>query len=260
MQDRGRDPVGLVCGARRFVRLPGQKIRRAAPSEPSAPSRKGIFRPKASRLDYNEHVTFSSLSETQGSARKDLRDLIKPAGLLAFTLAVSVLAWRFRLTDRLPELQAWIRSFGAAGPMVFLVLSVLCITLALPAVLFNLAAGALFGLGLGACLALIGGLGGAALAFLIARYWARDAVKRSVSRHAWMRHLEERAERYDAVLVVATRILPIFPFNLVNYAWGLTSIGFRRYLVWTAIGKSPNFVFFVALGAASVEGASSGRV
>jgi uncharacterized membrane protein YdjX (TVP38/TMEM64 family) len=46
----------------------------------------------------------------------------------------------------------------------------------------------------------------------------------------------------------------------VNYAWGLTGIEFFRYVFWTGIGKSPNFVFFVALGAASVEGASSGRI
>lgn len=194
------------------------------------------------------------------SVRRDVRDLVRPACLLAFAVVVSILAWRFRLAARLPELQAWIRSFGPSGPLVFLGLSVVCIALALPAVLFNLAAGALFGLGLGSCLALVGGLGGAALSFLVARYFARDAVKRWVNRHEWMRYFEERTERYDAILVVATRILPIFPFNLVNYAWGLTSIGLVRYLVWTAIGKSPNFVFFVALGAASVEGASSGRI
>jgi uncharacterized membrane protein YdjX (TVP38/TMEM64 family) len=205
-------------------------------------------------------VPVSSPAEAQTSIRKDFRDFIQPAGLLAFAVAVSTLAWRFRLADRWPELQAWIQSFGPSGPLVFLGLSIFCITLAMPAVLFNLAAGALFGVGLGSCLALIGGLGGAALAFLIARYVARDAVKRAVSRHAWMGHLEKRTEKYDALLVVATRILPIFPFNLVNYAWGLTGIGFVRYLLWTAIGKSPNFVFFVALGAASVEGASSGRI
>ena len=179
---------------------------------------------------------------------------------MVFALAASVLAWRFRLLDRLPELQAWIRAFGPAGPLVFLGLSIVCITVAVPAVLFNLAGGALFGLVWGSCLALVGGLGGAALAFLIARYFARDAVRRWVSRHQWVRLLEERAEKYDAVLVVATRVLPIFPFNLVNYAWGLTHIGFAPYLIWTAVGKTPNFVFFVALGASSVEGATSGRI
>jgi uncharacterized membrane protein YdjX (TVP38/TMEM64 family) len=198
--------------------------------------------------------------ERRVSLRKDFRDLAKPAALFVFVLGASVLAWRLRLIDRLPELQRWIASFGATGPLVFLLVSIVCITLALPAVLFNLAAGALFGLGWGSCLALVGGLGGAAIAFLIARYSARDAVKRWVSRHEWMRHLEERADKYDAVLVVATRVLPIFPFNLVNYAWGLTRIAFVPYLIWTAVGKTPNFVFFVALGASSVEGASSGHI
>ena len=191
---------------------------------------------------------------------KDLRDLAQPLALLGFALAASVIAWRLRLLDRVPELQAWIHSFGATGPLVFFGLSIVCITLALPAVLFNLAAGAIFGLGLGSVLALTGGLGGAALAFLVARYAGRDAVRRWVSRHEWVRMLEERADRYDAVLVVATRVLPIFPFNLVNYAWGLTRIQFVPYLIWTAVGKTPNFVFFVALGASSVEGATSGRI
>jgi len=200
------------------------------------------------------------VAKDPSSVRKDLRDLLQPVGLLAFALAASVVAWRFRLLDRLPELQDWIRSFGPAGAFVFLGLSIVCITLAIPAVLFNLAGGALFGLGWGSCLALAGGLVGAALAFLIARYCARDAVRRVVSRHPWARLLEERAEKYDAVLVVATRVVPIFPFNFVNYAWGLTRIGFVRYLIWTAVGKTPNFVFWVALGASSVEGARSGRI
>jgi uncharacterized membrane protein YdjX (TVP38/TMEM64 family) len=208
----------------------------------------------------NAIVTPSSPARYESPVRKDLRDLVKPAALFFFAVGVSVLAWRLRLLDRLPELQEWIRSFGAAGPLVFLVLSMLCITLAVPAVLFNLAAGALFGMAWGSFAALVGGLGGAALAFLIARYAARDAVRRSVSRHAWMRHLEERTEKYDAILIVATRILPVFPFNLVNYAWALTPVRFVPYLVWTAVGKSPNFIFFVAVGAASVEGASSGSV
>ena len=202
----------------------------------------------------------ASPPERQSSVRKDFRDLLQPGGLLAFALAASVMAWRFRLLDRLPELQAWIRAFGVAGPLVFLGLSIVCITVAVPAVLFNLAGGALFGLVWGSCLALVGGLAGAALAFLVARYSARDALGRWVGRHRWVRLLEERAEKYDAVLVVATRVLPIFPFNLVNYAWGLTRISFARYLIWTAVGKTPNFVFWVALGASSVEGVTTGRI
>jgi uncharacterized membrane protein YdjX (TVP38/TMEM64 family) len=200
------------------------------------------------------------LEEGRSSVRNDLRDLVQPVGLLVFALATSALAWRFRLLDRLPELQSWIRSFGSTGPLVFLGLSIVCITLAVPAVLFNLAGGALFGLGWGSCLALVGGLGGAAFAFLIARYAARDAVKRWVSRHEWMRLLEERADKYDALLVVTTRVIPLFPFNLVNYAWGLTRIGFVPYLIWTVVGKTPNFVFWVAVGASSVEGMTSGRI
>jgi uncharacterized membrane protein YdjX (TVP38/TMEM64 family) len=200
------------------------------------------------------------LTRSLSAVRKDLRDLIQPVGLLVFALAASAVAWRFRLLDRLPELQSWIDGFGAVGPLVFLGLSIVGITIAVPAVLFNMASGALFGLGWGSCVALVGGLVGAAFAFLLARYAARDSFKRWMSRHQWMRLMEERADRYDALLVVATRVLPIFPFNLVNYAWGLTRITFARYLIWTAVGKTPNFVFWVAFGASSVEGATTGRI
>jgi uncharacterized membrane protein YdjX (TVP38/TMEM64 family) len=75
-----------------------------------------------------------------------------------------------------------------------------------------------------------------------------------------MRQFGDKTQSYDALLVVTTRILPIFPFNLVNYAWGLTRIGFWRYVVWTAVGVAPNFVFFVTVGAASAEGAATGQV
>jgi uncharacterized membrane protein YdjX (TVP38/TMEM64 family) len=169
---------------------------------------------------------------------------------------VPFLAWKSKLADRLPFLLAFIDSLGPWGPAAFIALNAFAILFALPAVLFSVAAGAIFGLGWGSLYAWLGGLFGAAMAFWAARYVARDAVGHYVARHPLARKLDEGTEKYDALLLVATRVLPIFPFVVVNYAWGLTRVRFAPYLFWSAVGKTPNFVFFVAVGAASAQGLS----
>jgi uncharacterized membrane protein YdjX (TVP38/TMEM64 family) len=191
---------------------------------------------------------------------RDLKDLVRPVALFAFALGAAFLSWKFHLVERLPQFKAAIASLGPWGPVVFIVLNAVAILFALPAVLFSVASGVIFGLGLGVLVAWLGGLLGAALGFLAARYLARDSVGRYVERHPLVRKLEASTEKYDALLVVATRVLPIFPFVVVNYTWGLTRIRFAPYLFWTAIGKTPNFVFFVALGAASAEGLAHAKI
>jgi uncharacterized membrane protein YdjX (TVP38/TMEM64 family) len=194
------------------------------------------------------------------SPGSDLKDLLRPGALFLFILVVTFLSWKFKLGDRLPELRAAIESLGPWGPAAFIALNAFAILFALPAVLFSVAAGAIFGLGWGSLVAWLGGLFGAAMAFWAARTVARDAVGHYVARHPLARKLEAGTEKYDALLLVATRVLPIFPFVVVNYAWGLTRIRFWPYLIWSAIGKTPNFVFFVAVGAASAEGLAHAKI
>jgi uncharacterized membrane protein YdjX (TVP38/TMEM64 family) len=194
------------------------------------------------------------------SLKNDFRDLLRPAVLFLFALLVAGVALKFHLQDRLPQLKAAIASLGPWGPVAFILINAVAILVALPAVLFSVASGAIFGLGWGSLYAWLGGLLGAALGFMAARYLARSSVRHYVDRHPLARKLDAGAEKYDALLVVATRVLPIFPFVVVNYAWGLTRIRFGPYLAWTAIGKTPNFIFFVALGAASAEGLTNAKI
>ena len=186
--------------------------------------------------------------------RNDLMDLLRPAFLFVFALFAAGVAWKFHLVDRLPQLKAAVATMGPWGPVVFVLINAFAILFALPAVLFSVASGAIFGLWPGALVAWLGGLLGAILGFWAARTLARKSVGRYVERHPLARKLEAGADKFDALLVVATRVLPIFPFVVVNYAWGLTRIRFWPYILWTAIGKTPNFVFFVALGAVGSEG------
>ena len=92
------------------------------------------------------------------------------------------------------------------------------------------------------------------IAFLIARYVARDLVEGWVKNNAQFRKIDEQVEEQGWRILMFTRLVPIFPFNLQNYAYGLTSIRFSTYVLVSAIFMLPGTAAFVQLGGAFVSG------
>ena len=119
----------------------------------------------------------------------------------------------------------------------------------IPGGIFDLAGGALFGPYLGSVLDLIGGTLGAALAFLVARYVARDWARgpRRPRLQSVMRSVDEEGWQFVAFV----RLVPIFPYNIVNYLLGLTRIPFHHYLLATIVFMAPSTVAYTWLGFAS---------
>lgn len=117
----------------------------------------------------------------------------------------------------------------------------------LPAAVFTLAAGALFGVTEGLVVVEAGASVGAVIGFWLARVLGRDFVARVSG--ASIEWLDERFARRGVLAVLAVRLLPVLPFAAVNYVSGLTSIRFRDYLAGTAVGILPAAAAYVVLGA-----------
>ncbi len=144
--------------------------------------------------------------------------------------------------------------FGRWAPLIFVVVYALSTVLFVPGSLLTVAGGALFGPVAGTLWNLIGATLGATLAFMIARYLASDWVSvRAGERMAGLiRGVEEEGWRFVAFV----RLMPLFPFNLVNYAFGLTRIRLSEYVIASFVCMAPGAVAYTYLGYAGREAAS----
>jgi uncharacterized membrane protein YdjX (TVP38/TMEM64 family)/rhodanese-related sulfurtransferase len=174
--------------------------------------------------------------------------------LLAGALALALI-YRDRLDPA--ALTAWVSGAGAAGPLLFVGLYGAATVLFLPGSVLTLAGGALFGPVWGSLYSLTGATLGAALAFLIARYLAGDWVQARA--RGLVGRLVQGVEAEGWRFVAFTRLVPLFPFNLLNYALGLTRIPFPHYLLATLVFMIPGAVAYTYLGFAGREAAMGGE-
>ncbi len=175
-----------------------------------------------------------------------LKSLWKPAVLLTAVIAVIVLARVLGLGGSLATLRSWMASAGPWGPVVFIVLYVAATVAALPGSVLTVAAGALFGSVLGVIVVSAASTLGASLAFLIARHFARASVDQWLGASARFRRLDSLTEAQGPVIVAITRLVPIFPFNFLNYAFGLTRVKFTTYVFWSWLCMLPGTIVYVA--------------
>lgn len=160
---------------------------------------------------------------------------------------VAVLAGGRQLAALLPAFTAWVEGLGAAGPIAFAAGYILATVLFVPGSLLTLAAGALFGLVKGTLIVMLAASVGASAAFLIARYLARDRIARRVRDDARYAAIDSAIGRAGLKIVVLLRLSPVFPFNLLNYALGLTSVRFVDYLV-ACLAMLPGTLLYVYYG------------
>lgn len=169
----------------------------------------------------------------------------RPILLIAFIIAIFLLAIVFGASEKLGALREWIQSLGPLGPAAFVGLYVLGVVVGIPGSALTVAAGGLFGSLLGVLLVSLASTIGASLSFLIARYFARDAITGWLSKKEKFKKLDVMAEEHGAMIVAFLRLIPIFPFNLLNYGLGLTRIPFRTYVFWSWLCMLPGTVLYV---------------
>lgn len=150
--------------------------------------------------------------------------------------------------ESLDRLRDWIDGFGVVAPVVFIVLYVVVTVAFLPGTPLSLLAGLVFGPVWGTVWTGLGATLGATLAFLVGRYAARGLVEEWTAKNERVRRLDDGVEKYGWRMLVITRLVPIFPFNLQNYAYGLTGIGFGTYAILTALCIVPGTAVYTFAG------------
>jgi uncharacterized membrane protein YdjX (TVP38/TMEM64 family) len=183
--------------------------------------------------------------------------------LLALALA-AIAARALGLADlirleNVVRLRGRIDAFGAWAPVVFILGYVVAAVAFVPALPLTILGGLAFGPVWGTVYVEIAATAGACLAFLIARYAARAAVEGWMAGHPALSRMDRAVARHGFRIVMITRLVPIFPFNLQNYAYGLTSIGFGAYAVTSFFCMLPATVAYTAAAGAVVAGAWDAR-
>jgi uncharacterized membrane protein YdjX (TVP38/TMEM64 family) len=179
---------------------------------------------------------------------------------LALGIAIAGAAsWLAFDRDRLDPalIESWIRDLALWAPLGYVALFALGRVLFVPGAIFGLAGGALFGPVWGSILNLIGATLGATLAFLVARYLAADRARRRAG--GSLDRLIAGVEAEGWRFVAFVRLAPLFPFNLLNYALGLTRIPLAPYVVASLVCMAPGTTAFTYLGYAGREAFAGGE-
>jgi uncharacterized membrane protein YdjX (TVP38/TMEM64 family) len=179
---------------------------------------------------------------TRSMSRRALLRLV----LVGLAIVALTVAGR-RGSASVPQFVAWVNGMGPWAPVVFIAAYVVACIAFIPGSLLTLAAGAIFGVAKGVAIVFVGASLGASAAFLLARYIARGAVERRLAGNAKLAAIDRAIGREGRKIVALLRLSPIFPFNLLNYALGLTQVRFTDYLLAMA-GLLPGTILYVYSG------------
>ena len=146
------------------------------------------------------------------------------------------------------RLRQIVAGYGTLGPLIYMLIWVAAPPLFLPGLPIGLAGGILFGPFWGVIYTIFGATSGATLAFLVARYLARDWVKAKLTGTKLVT-LDEKVGQHGWKIVALTRLVPLFPYNLLNYAFGLTRISLKAYVASTFIFMLPMTIAIIYFSA-----------
>lgn len=182
---------------------------------------------------------------------------IKPVIFLVSLAVIILVSHHYGLNDKFMNSLPYIRELVIESPvkaaLIYIIAtSLACVVLALPGAAFALIAGLLFDPLTGTFLCLVAATLGAVLAFISARYFLRDSVKPMLEKSLILKKfLFDDVQHSGVILLMITRLVPLFPFNLQNFAYGLTDIKLITYTLYTFLFMAPGAAAFT-LGAAGI--------
>lgn len=194
---------------------------------------------------------------------------MKKIKLIVFILLVAVIlildhrfGWSGYLgnLDNLDFLKEMVQQNLWQTMLIYLVVTVVgCVVLALPGATFALFAGILFGPWLGILNCLVATTLGASAAFLTGRFFLKDSIKPIAQKNRYLKKLLfDSNPKSELVVLMITRLVPLFPYNLQTFAYGITDISFWKYTIYTFVFMFPGVSFFT-IGAAGLT-ATKGRI
>lgn len=168
---------------------------------------------------------------------------------LALAIAAALAAWFLWLDERLPAFVGWAQGQGALGALVFGLGYALATVLMIPGALITMLAGVVYGPWLGTAVVSPSSVLGATAAFLLGRSALRAAVERRMAGSRRFAALQTAMRREGFKILVLVRLSPIFPYSLVNYAFGITPLRAGAYAFGSWIAMLPGTFLYVYLGA-----------
>ncbi len=163
------------------------------------------------------------------------------------------------MTEHLRQVLEWVSGLGPWGPLAFIVLYIAATVAFLPGSILTLGAGALFGVMKGTVFVSIASTLGATAAFAVARYAARGWVARKLADREKFAAIDEAVKTGGWRVILLLRLSPVFPFNLFNYAAGLTDVPMRQYIWASWLGMLPGTALYVYVGSLAGSVATVGQ-
>ena len=151
------------------------------------------------------------------------------------------------LQELLQNALTWVESLGSIAPIAFIVLYNVATVLLIPGSLLTLGSGVLFGLVWGSVYVFFAATLGATLAFWLGRTVARDWVSNKISAYPKFAAIDKAVAKEGFKIVFLTRLSPLFPFNLLNYAFGITQVSLKDYVLGS-VGMIPGTILYVYIG------------
>ncbi len=179
---------------------------------------------------------------------------LKKAGIFGLILAVILIARFSGISQHLDQegLRQYVAGFGVLAPLVFVGICSIAPALMLPGLPFPVAAGVLFGPVWGTVYSILGATIGATVAFLISRYAGRDWIETKL-KGTRLKELDAKVMQHGWKVVAFTRLVPVFPFNLLNYAFGLTKIGILEYVIASLVFMLPGCMAYVVFSSSLLD-------
>ncbi len=185
---------------------------------------------------------------------------IKPAIFILILIAVIITSRILGLGEKLNAVREWIKTLGYWGPVVYIFIYAIAVVAAVPGSALTLAAGAMFGSFIGTGCVSIGSTLGAGLAFLLTRHFVRNFIANWLNKNKKFKKLDDMTEKHGDIIVFFTRLIPLFPFILLNYGYGLTKVSFKKYIFWSWIGMLPMTIILVVATDVVTKGISKGEI
>ncbi|NBG87831.1 TVP38/TMEM64 family protein [Isachenkonia alkalipeptolytica] len=181
--------------------------------------------------------------------------LLVAAGLILAFIGIRVTGLHEYISlDNARQLETWVSQYGMMGPVVFIIIYILACIVFLPGLPVTIVGALAFGAVRGAVFSSIGSILGATAAFLIARYAARDMVEKWIEGNRQFEKIDKGVQKNGWRMLMITRMVPLFPFNLQNFAYGLTKIKLRTYILVSWICMLPGVIAYNFMAGSVVSG------
>lgn len=185
------------------------------------------------------------------------RKLLKIVGLIFVGIILIYIFYNCNIFEYIKDrekLEVFIRDYGVAGEGIYIGIYIICTLLCISVLPVTLAGALIFGIIRTILITIVSASIGLSLSFLISRYILKKPLEKKFREHKIYRKIDEGVEKQGWFIVAITRIVPIFPFGIQNYVYGLTNISFMLYWFFSTLFLIPGIVFFIVFSGVIISG------